>query len=350
MQNLVSVIIPTYNRAEICRQAVNSVLSQTHSNVEVIVIDDESSDNTREIISNLDSRVRYIWQKNAGVSAARNHGMRLATGDFIAFLDDDDIWHPFKLEAQLSVFKYYPEVGMIWTDMRAVDPEGKILYDSYLHRMYGAYRFFNADKNFSTTKPLGEIWTNCPENWRYQNVYKGNIFSWMFMGSLVHTSTVILRRKWQKEVGGFDESLLISGEDYDFHFRTCRLGDVSYINITSIDYRIGASDQLSNRKYLIYGAQNNLKTIKKMYKVAHQEINLPKNMIHKRMAEAHSWAGREEFYAGQKGPITNLLKSLRYDPFQLHTFILFILSLMPRSVYIKLKSLKNIFKRILAYV
>ena len=107
-KDLVSVIIPTYNRAMRCKTAVESVLSQTHENVEVIVIDDGSRDNTREVICGMDGRVRYIYQSNAGVSAARNRGLEEATGDYIAFLDSDDSWLPWKLEAQLSTLRAFP--------------------------------------------------------------------------------------------------------------------------------------------------------------------------------------------------------------------------------------------------
>jgi len=97
--DLVSVIIPTYNRAMGCKAAVESVLSQTHGNVEVIVVDDGSRDNTREVISGMDDRVKYIYQANAGVSAARNTGLGAATEKYIAFLDSDDSWLPRKVEA-----------------------------------------------------------------------------------------------------------------------------------------------------------------------------------------------------------------------------------------------------------
>ena len=145
---LVSTIIPTYNRANGCKRAVESVLFQTHDNVEVIVVDDGSEDNTRELICGVDARVKYLWQPNSGVSAARNTGLRAAKGAYIAFLDSDDIWLPWKLELQLSVLNHFPEAGMVWTDMKAVDENGTKLHESYINRMYGGYRYFYREKNF----------------------------------------------------------------------------------------------------------------------------------------------------------------------------------------------------------
>jgi glycosyltransferase involved in cell wall biosynthesis len=339
-RDLVSVIIPTFNRALICKRAVDSVLSQTHRNVEVIVVDDGSTDRTKEVICDLDKRVKYIWQPNAGVSAARNRGMDSAQGEFVAFLDDDDRWAPYKLEAQLSVFQHLPDVGMVWTDMRALDPQDTVLHHSYLHRMYHAYRFFEADRDFRTRRDLGEVWRSCPQALRGRGVYEGNIFSWMFMGSLVHTSTVILRRDRQTQVGHFDEDLAKSGEDYDFHFRTCRLGDVSYIDFPSVDYRVGATDQLSGREYWVWGAQNNLKTILKMLAVAADEIHLPPQLIRLRMAEAYGWAGTEEFYVTHRGR-PNLYESLKYNPIQARILALLIFSFVPHSVFLAIRDMKR---------
>lgn len=103
---MVTVIIPSYNRAQKVKVAVESVLAQTWSDLEVIVVDDGSSDNTREVLSTInDLRLRYVYQENAGACAARNHGISLAKGEYIAFHDSDDVWHPDKLQKQMEVFQ-----------------------------------------------------------------------------------------------------------------------------------------------------------------------------------------------------------------------------------------------------
>ena len=103
---MVSVIIPSYNRAHTLRRSIDSVLAQTYSNLEVIIVDDGSTDDTETVVRAIpDPRVRYIRQKNQGACAARNHGVDLAKGEFIAFHDSDDLWHPEKLEKQLKALQ-----------------------------------------------------------------------------------------------------------------------------------------------------------------------------------------------------------------------------------------------------
>lgn len=100
---MVSVIIPSFNRAATIVDAVNSVLNQTYRDIELIVIDDGSVDNTKEVLSNIsDPRFRYVFQTNAGACRARNHGIELAKGEYIAFHDSDDLWHEDKLEKQMK--------------------------------------------------------------------------------------------------------------------------------------------------------------------------------------------------------------------------------------------------------
>lgn len=100
---MVSVIIPSYNRADKIKPAVESVLNQTYADLELIVVDDGSKDNTREVIESIDDpRVRYVYQENAGACAARNNGINYAKGEYIAFHDSDDIWHKDKLENQMD--------------------------------------------------------------------------------------------------------------------------------------------------------------------------------------------------------------------------------------------------------
>lgn len=100
---LISVIIPTCNRAHVIEKAVRSVLEQTFADFELLIIDDGSSDNTQQVLEALqDERIRYVYQENAGACAARNHGIALAQGEYIAFHDSDDLWYPNKLEKQLE--------------------------------------------------------------------------------------------------------------------------------------------------------------------------------------------------------------------------------------------------------
>ena len=114
--SLVSVIIPTFNRAASVSRAIDSVLGQTYPRVEVIVVDDGSTDDTRERLSAYDHRVQYVYEENAGPAAARNRGAALATGELIAFLDSDDVILPAKLEKQVAYLNTHQGVDIrpVW--------------------------------------------------------------------------------------------------------------------------------------------------------------------------------------------------------------------------------------------
>src|SRR5438477_8705985 len=110
---LVSVVIPTYNRAKMVVEAVRSALGQTVTAMEVIVVDDGSRDDTEERLSEFGNRIEFYVQQNQGVSAARNAGIGHATGEYIAFLDSDDVWHPRKLEMQIAHFQHHPDLALL---------------------------------------------------------------------------------------------------------------------------------------------------------------------------------------------------------------------------------------------
>lgn len=112
----VSIIIPTYNRYQFLLEAITSVFHQTYQDFEIIVVDDGSTDNTEDILCNFDDRVRYFKQKNSGSAVARNRGILNSKGNYIAFLDSDDLWYPQKLEKQIEVFQKYPNVGFVFSD------------------------------------------------------------------------------------------------------------------------------------------------------------------------------------------------------------------------------------------
>ena len=118
----VSVIIPTYNRAHYLGAAIDSVLGQTSTDIEVIVVDDGSTDQTRAVLEQYGSRVRPLYQEHCGViGAVRNHGLRAARGQYVAFLDSDDLWLPTLLETQVAALEQHPEWGMVYCDGTFLD-------------------------------------------------------------------------------------------------------------------------------------------------------------------------------------------------------------------------------------
>ena len=127
----ISVILPTHNRGHSIARAIQSVLDQTYSNLELIVVDDGSTDNTEEIVNAYkDRRIRYIRHEvNRGAGAARNTGLKLSRGAFIAFQDSDDEWLPEKLQKQIDVYLHAtPDIGVVYTDMYRISEMGKTKY------------------------------------------------------------------------------------------------------------------------------------------------------------------------------------------------------------------------------
>jgi len=333
--DLVSVIIPSYNRAYCIATTVDSVLAQTHGNLEVLVIDDGSQDATRQLFAERygrEPRVRYIYQANAGVSAARNHGLGLATGDYLALLDSDDIWRPWKLEAQLRCLAALPSAGMIWTDMDAIGPDGAISHRRYLTKMYSSYQRFSRDQLFRDAHQLSAIDARLAAALGDPQVFLGNIFSPMIAGNLVHTSTVLLRRDRFVRVREFDVELRYAGEDHDFHLRTCREGDVAYLDAPSILYQRGRDDQLTNRKYTVHMAENFLKTVNKALARDRVRVTLPEAMLDEVMAEAHAWIGEQRLEIGDSDQARHHLgTSLKFRPWQPRIAALLGAAILPRQ-------------------
>src|SRR5262249_441294 len=125
---LVTVVIPTYNRADLLPDAIESVLAQSYKPIEIIVVDDGSTDDTRAVATRFGDRIRYVYQENAERAAARNHGLRLACGDFIAFLDSDDYWDHDKIESDVSVLAEHTGTGVVYSDLEIVDLHGRHLH------------------------------------------------------------------------------------------------------------------------------------------------------------------------------------------------------------------------------
>jgi GT2 family glycosyltransferase len=297
---LVSVVIPTYNRATIIGRAIESALAQTHRNIEIVIADDGSSDDTRTIVESYGPRVVYVRQANAGVSAARNFGMRHARGEFIAFLDSDDSWEPWKLEAQVAALRRHPKAGLVWTDMAAVDDRDRLVDARYLRVMYAAYAEVDIEKTLSQVDTLGALSASVPPELSLAAVREGDLFNGILLGNLIHTSTVVFRRAWFEQTGGFDESFARAGEDYEFYIRLCSGGPVVFIDAPSTIYRTGAADQLTAPAMMLEIARNNLRAIEKWVPQSVPEIGLSPRTIRRRFAESFAWVGEEELGAGHR--------------------------------------------------
>jgi glycosyltransferase involved in cell wall biosynthesis len=205
---LVSVILPTYNRAWILREAIDSVLSQNYPNIELIVVDDGSTDRTAELLASYGDSIRVLSQKNKGVSAARNAGIKKSRGKFIALLDSDDTWMQGKISCQVEFFKNHPEAMICQTD---------------------------------------EIWIRKGVRINPRKKHKklsGMIFEPSLHLCLVSPSAVMMRRKLFELKGYFNEKFTIC-EDYDLWLRVSSTLPIYLIDKAYIIKKGGHDDQLS---------------------------------------------------------------------------------------------------------
>lgn len=202
----VSVVIPAYNAMTYLPDTLNSVLQQTFSDFEVLIIDDGSTDHIQAWVAQniTDSRVRLIAQANQGLSAARNTGIANAQGEYVAFLDADDLWKPTKLEVQVHYLDNNPAVGLVYNWIAVIDAEGKL---------------------------TGKVWRGDIE---------GDVLAEVLQRNIIDCPSVLVRRKCFEDVGVFDRTLR-SVEDWDmwiriatrYHFGVTREALVYYRQHTS---------------------------------------------------------------------------------------------------------------------
>lgn len=350
--NQVSIIIPTYNRANEVVRAIKSAQAQTYSNLEILVVDDFSSDDTAQQVTRLsqeDSRVKYIASdQNYGVAKARNIGLKAATGEYIAFLDSDDLWKPFKLALQVEILNRLDHVGLVWTEMDAINPNNKYYHANYLNKMYENYSRFSRDQLFKHEKSLAEM--GIESRFEEHKVYWSNIYPQMIFGNLIHTSTVLFRHQVLKVVVGFDESLRYTGEDFDFYLRITRDTSVAFLDVSAIYYTIGNLDQLTHPSMTALLAENYIKTILPKLSDPLLCSSLTDTDRRKLLASAYQWAGVENL---------RILKTAKARAHFMHglgqrvdftTLIYFMLSLVPSSLLglgIKIvRSLRRRFRRL----
>jgi glycosyltransferase involved in cell wall biosynthesis len=297
---LITVIVPTFNRADRLREAVESVLAQPLAELEVLVVDDGSTDDTAAVITSLqerDSRVVCLSQANQGVAAARNHGLDRARGDLIAFLDSDDRWSPDKLPFQLACLERVPEAGMIWTDMVGIDPGGSVI-PGYSLRDLLPYRF-GLDELFARRIPLSEL-PDTPPPWRDGGLYVGDIYGKALLGNLVLPSSVLMTRARLERVGRFDQRLAVAGEDFDFFLRVCREGPVAFADVPTVSYRMGHADQLTHPSRGLYMARNYVRTLEQAIARDPDRVDVPEPMLAQARGYGHAWTAQGYLAIGDR--------------------------------------------------
>ena len=210
----VSVIIPTYNRGELLCLAIDSVLKQSYRDYEVIVVDDGSTDDTANLVRPYLDRITYIVQRNGGVAAARNNGIGAARGEFLAFLDSDDLWRPEKLETQVRFADANPQYGLIATEISSFNQRGRVPARTK-STMY-------AIKN-------------------------GMVVEDLLFANWIQTSTVLVRRACLEHTGIFDESVGQFGEDWLLWMHVASRFPIYFMPEPLVEYRVHEENLTSHQ-------------------------------------------------------------------------------------------------------
>jgi glycosyltransferase involved in cell wall biosynthesis len=199
----VSVVITCYNYGQYIRAAIESVLDQTWQDFEIIVIDDGSTDDTPQVMAEYHGHetIRYLRQENQGQPKAKNRGIAESRGEFVAFLDADDVWLPEKLALQLQLFNE-PAVGVGYTRRYWIDPDGQVIQGNE------------------------------------RTLRRGTILNYILIDNFICFSSSMVRRELLEATGGFDETLPM-GIDYDLWIRLAAKCGFDYVNQPLIKYRTG---------------------------------------------------------------------------------------------------------------
>lgn len=281
----VSVIIPAYNSARFVKEAIESVFAQTYGDYEIIVIDDGSIDNTKGVIAPYLDKIKYIYQQNQGASSARNTGIRHSQGEYIAFLDADDIWLPEKLRIQVEYLNNNPDTAMVYSLDLRVDVNGRPC------------------DNQSKLK---------------RNLPRGDIFDALFFRNFIKLSSVMVRKRILDTVGLFDESFTHS-EDYELWLRIAREFKVFGIGEYLCKYR-DTPQSLSKRNEEI-SLSCKKRVIEKHYKLCESLGRPIPQLVYKRAIGSFLFRAAK-FHLTQgdsKKALETFLLSLKYSRFTLRS-------------------------------
>ncbi len=244
---MVSVIIPTHNRADFLTEAIDSVLAQTWRDFEILVVDDGSTDGTRDVIGEYGDRIRYFHKPHRGPSSARNLGASKAHGNFLAFLDSDDIWEPDKLDIQMNFALSHPDIKLI---------------------SCGGYVLGNPRRRKS------EIGRDL----------SGDLFLNLYQRSFINTSGVVLTRDSFLQVGRFDETIR-TAEDYDLWLRVAREFPMAHLDAPLVGIR----------KHSVKLSKNKLELRKNGIRVLQTHFDperIPQRIYRRRLADLYLYLGR----------------------------------------------------------
>jgi glycosyltransferase involved in cell wall biosynthesis len=284
----ISIIIPTFNRAKLIERAIISVLTQTYQDFEIIVVDDGSTDNTKDVVLYFGNQIRYMRQDNRGPSSARNAGIEASRGKFIGFLDSDDYFMKRNLEIKIPFLESNPQIGWVYSDWKYVDDE-----DNYIER--GSLKF-----KYSEKKLYGNI---------FEELLKSRNF--------ISPCTVVVRKSVLEDIGHFDP-LIPSQEEYDLWLRISLKYPVYYIDDILVNVTLHSGSLSKNFTKWVQG--NSIIADKLKHLIPNDWKNR-RQILDKILADKHTFIGRDFFQKGQfNEAIDEFWQSIKLLPFQKRTY------------------------------
>jgi len=339
---LVSVLLPAYNCAGTIGETLDSVISQTYPNVEIVVVDDGSTDATEAVVHQYKNRVRYFRKTNGGVGSARNRAQREARGDYQAWLDSDDICEPDRLALQVGYLESSPDIVLCSSDFSAFENRRQ-LSASYIGAYYsivdrtpggiaGIYpqrrSFIGRDVPWASSSEAAPIST-----------FHGRIYERLVWGNFIHPPTVMVRRSTVSRVGEFNETYRVVCE-YDWLIRASRLGPIGFIDRPLLRYRVWPG-QLSGDPHT---AWFKLETVSLMRAVRECDPDLYRehqSEFRRRIGEAHRGAADSLAETQWLVALRELAQSISFRKSRPGAFRTLLKIVMPRVMLRSLRQLRG---------
>jgi glycosyltransferase involved in cell wall biosynthesis len=306
MTPTVSVVIAAYNAAAWIGQTLDSVLAQTYRDFEVIVVDDGSTDETAALVATYGPPVRHVRKPNAGTAAARNTGVREASGRYVAFLDHDDLWEPCKLEAQMRLFGGDPTLAWVYADAIYFDSDtGRVL-----HRA-------------SDLAPLRE----------------GEVLADLLMANFIPFASAVVKRDVLLDAGGFNEAEAYKHiDDWDLWLRIAPRHPVRYVAEPLVRYRVHAT-QATQQMNLDRALRNRIALLESVVTGHDEKLG---RLRDRAMARVYVAVGRQRLNREERAEARQLFrKALRLYPRDWHTWVFLGAAHLPRPLLQRLGGVRR---------
>jgi glycosyltransferase involved in cell wall biosynthesis len=324
----ITVVIPTYNSASYILDALDSVFSQTFTDYDVIIVDDGSTDNTRDLLGPYMSRISYHYQPNQGLAVARNVGLSLARGDYLTYLDADDIWEANNLSVKAAILEAFPDLGGVFSEFSIFDARGQ----QHARGTRQTFPFFER-----TGWTFGDVFESCRE-WPIEGgsvaVYTGNIFEKLFHGNFILPTTMVFHRERALAVGPF-RAHMRTQQDYEYWLRFSRQHPFAFVDAALARYRrhAGQLTNFKNIERILLAVEEIVNQYEdEMSRAGRRRVfNLRKAQLLVDLAKMHIRKGEA------RKARARLREVISRDPFRAATYLLYVASLVPAGVLATLR-------------